>query len=49
MSHRGIRYVNCKCCGLEWNVSVFMEIPEHGFMCWKCRKNYGQPREEAGK
>ena len=36
MNAGGYRYEMCVCCGLEWNVSRFLDLSGRVYVCAKC-------------
>ena len=39
-------FATCKECGKRWNISVFQQIPNNGYICPYCR---GKAKREQGK
>ena len=39
---RGGRHETCKVCGKDWNVSLQLILPEHGYICPHCRGLYNK-------
>ena len=45
MRVKGERFEKCKVCEKKWNISIFQEIPDTGYICKDCSNKMKRIKE----